>query len=386
MQENNSNENVKSLWYSSDKYDFTAAVYHNNNDIIDKMLDSSEFFPKKSWFTYTKNMPSVVLRLLNRGLIPSKRNFMEIMKGTACDVLLFSGVIFKMDTSNWNPLTIARVNISAFDKLLDYGFPINHRLSRGKTILHSLMKNASAEVIAHVLSKGADVNIENNGGETPLLYINNDIVKVDLLLEKGCYINHQNNKGLTILHKHVPAPDFLVQMVQRGFDININDKKGQTPLYSITQLPLHMKDSINATLISYLQNGIDINSRDNKGRTALIIIVNHLQQEIRSTQKTLKTQCKQILKPRRYEWLSKEKRDSQNADIIKGLNEGFLTMVDTAIEILKCFPGDVNIRDNKGRTALFHCDCKLIPQFIEVLIEKGANIELRRKNGTKMII
>jgi ankyrin repeat protein len=109
------------------------------------------------------------------------------------------------------------------------------------------------------LSKGDDINIRGNNGDTPLLIAarngHEDLVK--LLIEKGANINASNNRGRTPLAvakqgKHAEVINILRQhgavetlhgaaasgdidevkrLLSEGQDVNSRDSEGQTPLH-----------------------------------------------------------------------------------------------------------------------------------------------------------
>lgn len=84
-----------------------------------------------------------------------------------------------------------------------------------------------------------------------------------LLISYGADINAQNDYGHTLLHMLVD-PEFVPIVLNSGADLEIRDKQGRTPLMSALTEP----DSFEMVR-ALLAGGADPNVRDNKGQTVL---------------------------------------------------------------------------------------------------------------------
>lgn len=72
---------------------------------------------------------------------------------------------------------------------------INEKNSEGSTMLHLVSNINIAETL---LKRGADVNITNNQGETPIFYIDdNELELAQLLLDYGADLTIKNKQGKT---------------------------------------------------------------------------------------------------------------------------------------------------------------------------------------------
>ena len=155
--------------------------------------------------------------------------------------------------------------------LLNEGCPINVVDSEGKNLLHYAIQYGHIDFIGMLAEQGLDVNVSDNEGRTPLHYAvasgqlktvctllrlggrksmtkvagalatplhqavargHKDIVS--LLLKKGCPINVQSSKGVSIIHTatefgHV---DLIEMLAGKGLDVNIGDNDGITPLHT----------------------------------------------------------------------------------------------------------------------------------------------------------
>lgn len=133
--------------------------------------------------------------------------------------------------------------INRMNKEIDF----NERDDKGKTPLSLAACSGRLLVCGLLIKKGADVNIEDNEGSTPLhnaseardrfvsdeVDDNGEFFKVvALLIQKGAKINSLNSKGLTPLHQAAFTGDYKIieLLLTNGADPNIKNKNGETPL------------------------------------------------------------------------------------------------------------------------------------------------------------
>ena len=92
------------------------------------------------------------------------------------------------------------------------------------------------EIVKALLAAGADVNMTNDNGQTPLHYASSrnreDIAKC--LLEAGAHINAADKLGNTCLHRaasrgHLSMVKLLLS--EKGITIDSLDCQKNTPLY-----------------------------------------------------------------------------------------------------------------------------------------------------------
>jgi FOG: Ankyrin repeat len=126
--------------------------------------------------------------------------------------------------------------------LINSGANINSCESYLKeTPLHRLCARAKPriEIIKSLLDRGANVNIENVSGKTPIFYCNFNfsLELLDLLVKHGADINHKDKYKNTILHDDFldynteNFEEFIKELISLGFDINSKNNLGHTPLY-----------------------------------------------------------------------------------------------------------------------------------------------------------
>ena len=84
-------------------------------------------------------------------------------------------------------------------------------------------------------NNGADINIQNNIGQTPLIkaIVRNKIIKINYFLELNADISIADNDGKTALHYAAinGYSEIVDLLVSKGADINAKDKKDRTPAF-----------------------------------------------------------------------------------------------------------------------------------------------------------
>ncbi len=171
-------------------------------------------------------------------------------------------------------------------KILLFKPKLNTKSKDGKTLLFDLVTQNNIELIKLIIHAGADLNVIDSEGNSPLSY----------MLDKGLQITHKKEKenflerlvfllkfridittidkdGKTIFHKAVIADDIDVieKLLTKKTNLDIKDKQGRTALYH-TQWKGNYK--IARLLIAA---GANINEADNSGFTILnyAVILGH---------------------------------------------------------------------------------------------------------------
>lgn len=117
--------------------------------------------------------------------------------------------------------------------LLDYKANINMLDSEGDSALLRAMENYNTLCFNYFVERGADLDLPNRNGSTPLHLASllNEIVYCEKLLSSGANIDVQNNLGMTALHFSVIRNinlDVLRFLIDRGADSSIKDNDGET--------------------------------------------------------------------------------------------------------------------------------------------------------------
>ena len=142
-------------------------------------------------------------------------------------------------------------------------------------------------VVQILLDRGAEPNIANNKGRTPLLYAASESHKdvVQLLLDRGAEPNMTNQYGKTALHVagFMGHKGVVQHLLERGAEPNMADQYGATPLHlAAAGLPAKMwptvpwKEGLSRPAYNYedvvhllLERGAEPNMADQHGRAPL---------------------------------------------------------------------------------------------------------------------
>ncbi len=185
-----------------------------------------------------------------------------------------------------------------------------------------------------LLEKGIDINHQDDNGNTALMYaIANqaDIKYIRMLLENGASVNTTSQLGETALWTAIrqkSTPDVLKLLIEYGADVNQTDKQGETPLWYL--LRTNGSDALVKTL---LHGGASTDIANAAGDIPLWYIIN------------------------------------------KGGSE---TLVATIIANQK----DIDIKNEHGDTPLLYAlKNNYPPQFVKMLLNKGANPQIRDREG-----
>jgi len=140
--------------------------------------------------------------------------------------------------------------------------------------LLAILKKDTATA-ALLLEKGANPNVKNNYGETPIMLAakNNDIVLVKLLVSKGVSINSKDGKGNPVLTEAVNKnnPEFVRYLLENGASVNVKDMWMNKEK---TALMIAIENYANMDIIELMvAKGADLNAKDSDGNTPLMIAV-----------------------------------------------------------------------------------------------------------------
>ncbi|KAM7196548.1 Ankyrin repeat-containing domain protein [Rhypophila sp. PSN 637] len=186
---------------------------------------------------------------------------------------LDSSSINTVDEVGFSPLYWAclRGDTEAVQLLLQHGADVNAHNANGQTALHA-PGGYKAEIVDALLEKGADINAENEIGQTPLAKAieGGDLASFNLLLSRGA----RSAPIRLSRHLSVVQLPMLEALVQRGYDIDVPNGLGETPLL------LSVWFDTAAGVKAFVDYGADLTVRDNEGRTVLHVAAKYATHEV----------------------------------------------------------------------------------------------------------
>jgi len=159
-------------------------------------------------------------------------------------------------------------DIELVQSLISKGADVNVKNNRGETLLH-LVKRGHRDIAELLIVKGADVNARDNAGNTPLITpfgMPKDVA--ELLIAKGADVNANNNGNETALMRAAITGrrDLAELLIDKGADVSAKDRAGRTPLhYAAGQGSQNHKEVVELLIAK----GADINAKNNMQQTAL---------------------------------------------------------------------------------------------------------------------
>ena len=120
-------------------------------------------------------------------------------------------------------------SVFVFESLLKYNPDVNIRNSQGNTVLHFV---SNKEFVELLINHGADIEAVNDFGETPLIKnmsYDKTVLLVEKGANVN-YVNPQNGK--TALHEAIFCYDIRTTeyLLSKGANVNVFDKSGKSPL------------------------------------------------------------------------------------------------------------------------------------------------------------
>jgi ankyrin repeat protein len=138
---------------------------------------------------------------------------------------------------------------------------------RGNSPLMYAAAVGSVESMRLLLDAGADPNVANGFGATPLMWCAGDAKKVALLIAKKANVNARSNLGRTplmIAAAYDGAIEAARLLIEKGADVNARDKGG----FSVLEQAAAVNHIELARLL--IATGADVNVQDEGGSTALM--------------------------------------------------------------------------------------------------------------------
>jgi len=148
------------------------------------------------------------------------------------------------------------------------GANVNHKDGFGKTPLHYASRAGEIKTVKLLVENGAIIDVQTPAGVTALNHTGAPQV-IEFLLSEGADPNLADKKGNSPLHKYWRETQPIKLLLDKGAKINAQNKEGSAPLHYVVKAIL-VKNSIFIKTAKFLiENGADPYLKDKSGRTPL---------------------------------------------------------------------------------------------------------------------
>ena len=278
--------------------------------------------------------------------------------------------------------------------LIRYRADLNQADTYGDTVLHTAtMLKANSSIIQILTSNGADINVRNKEGVTPLAIAiqSADITTIRHLTDSGASIHTQDTNGKSPLSMAFEMNDKVFEATLNEDNCDTQDSEGNTPLHIalINDAPMEK--------IQYIIGLTkDVNIRNRDGDSPLYIAASKNMEkvgklllekgaDIFSTNKDNYSPLRLALKEggKLQNWLITSKTivstdGSGNTVLHYAADWEYSNAIVTLIEK----GADINAKNANGETCLFNAAKCNNPELIQLLVNKGASVKERDNLGS----
>ncbi|KAF3363139.1 hypothetical protein PHSC3_000325 [Chlamydiales bacterium STE3] len=261
--------------------------------------------------------------------------------------------------------------------LLQHKIDLTYPDKDGQTALHIAAKHYRAENIKLLLQHGTDPYQCDNSGKTPLFIAieNRHFDNVQAFLEPGIDLSYTNQAGQTALHiaadtsgPYDITPKTIKLLIKHGADLYQCDNSGKIPLFIAieNQLPRHVQ--------AFIKGGMNLNYTSPDGMTALHIAAKTEYGSSEIIELLIRHgaapyQCDPLGNPPFF-----------NAIKYYRLAKCFLFKRQIITAFIKSGI-DLNYTNKEGKTALHIAAKDGTSGIVELLIEHGANPNIKDNDG-----
>ncbi|KAK6958880.1 ankyrin repeat protein [Biomphalaria glabrata] len=176
-------------------------------------------------------------------------------------------------------LSVAKENLDLIKLLIESGADIDIVDSNGDTPLFYACSKKNVEILKYLLTTGAEINTTNDFGKTPIFVTVelNQVLHFKMLLKWGADVSVCDKEGNSLICQAIKCrcADIVSLLLDLGVDTHDITKDGDSALTLLFKtLKTHYyfeKEKFDKILRHMLQESVDVNRQDVKRNTALMI-------------------------------------------------------------------------------------------------------------------
>jgi ankyrin repeat protein/mannitol/fructose-specific phosphotransferase system IIA component (Ntr-type) len=274
--------------------------------------------------------------------------------------------------------TIFRAADSGFVQDVKYfieqlGIDVNVKGMYGCTPLHwAVDRCESLEVVQYLVAHGADINMEDNDGDTPLVRAasHGSLDVVQYLVSLGADVNAKGTKPINAAASHGNW-EIVKYLVEKGADVNVVAGYSETPLHFAI-------DADNLEIVQYLlDNGASVHTLANREKMSHIwsTPLHWALPQYRAAQGKNSLPIVQCLVSHGADAHAKDSSGSMPLHNAAGY--GSLEVV----KFLVSLGSDVNVKNDQGFTPLHWAAEYGNLNVMQYLVSQGADVNAKAKEG-----
>eukprot|EP01091_Cochliopodium_minus_P008305 TRINITY_DN1858_c0_g1_i3.p1 TRINITY_DN1858_c0_g1~~TRINITY_DN1858_c0_g1_i3.p1 ORF type:complete len:685 (-),score=147.67 TRINITY_DN1858_c0_g1_i3:15-2069(-) len=162
-------------------------------------------------------------------------------------ISLFLEYGFNVNTQSYSKNTISHLFLKhlkysqeTMKKLIEFKADLNIRGGDGDTLLNTYLKldekrrKEPLETISFFLQNGVNPDIEDYKKRTPLFYMIEKAIPIQILFEYNVYVNHKDKNSITPLHMACRyKPELIIYLIEMGADATSIDNDGHNALHHL---------------------------------------------------------------------------------------------------------------------------------------------------------